>query len=53
LATEELRPIADNYSEEELIGRQVLAVVNFPVKVVAGTASEAPDIAVTDGLRVL
>ncbi|MEZ4672394.1 MAG: tRNA-binding protein [Anaerolineae bacterium] len=29
-----------NYSAEELVGKQVVAVINFPVKRVAGVASE-------------
>ena len=32
--------ITENYSQEELIGKQVVAVVNFPPKRVAGVKSE-------------
>lgn len=32
--------IAENYSAETLIGRQVVAVVNFPAKRIAGVQSE-------------
>lgn len=32
--------ITDNYSKEELIGKQVIAVANFPPKKVAGIKSE-------------
>lgn len=32
--------ITDNYSAEELVGRQVVAVMNFPPKRVAGVKSE-------------
>jgi len=32
--------ITENYSEEELVGRQVVAVTNFPPKRVAGVQSE-------------
>ena len=32
--------LTENYSLEELIGRQVVAVVNFPPKLVAGIKSE-------------
>jgi tRNA-binding protein len=32
--------ITDNYSKAELIGKQIIAVVNFPAKRVAGVKSE-------------
>lgn len=32
--------ITDNYSKAELIGKQIIAVVNFPPKRVAGVKSE-------------
>ncbi|RKZ36441.1 MAG: tRNA-binding protein [Gammaproteobacteria bacterium] len=32
--------ITDNYSAEELVGRQIVAVANFPPKRVAGVRSE-------------
>lgn len=32
--------ITENYSKAELIGKQIIAVVNFPVKRVAGVKSE-------------
>ncbi|MBD2307449.1 tRNA-binding protein [Chroococcidiopsis sp. FACHB-1243] len=32
--------ITDNYSKAELIGKQIIAVVNFPAKKVAGVKSE-------------
>ncbi len=32
--------ITENYSKEELLGKQIIAVVNFPVKRVAGVKSE-------------
>jgi tRNA-binding protein len=32
--------ITQNYSKEELIGKQIIAVVNFPPKKVAGIKSE-------------
>ena len=32
--------LTENYSEEELIGKQVIAVLNFPPKKIAGIKSE-------------
>jgi tRNA-binding protein len=32
--------ITGNYTKEDLLGKQVVAVVNFPVKLVAGIKSE-------------
>lgn len=32
--------ITQNYSKEELLGKQIVAVVNFPPKLVAGVKSE-------------
>ena len=32
--------ITENYTKEKLIGKQIIAVVNFPVKRVAGVKSE-------------
>ena len=59
--------VTDLYAPQDLVGRQVIAVVNFPTKRVAGVESEclvlglltdagvvllAPDRAVPNGLRV-
>ena len=33
--------ITDSYSLEDLIGKQVVAVCNFPEKIIAGVKSEA------------
>lgn len=41
--------IADLYDAEELVGLQVVAVVNVPTKEVAGFASEALVLVVGDG----
>ena len=38
--------ITKNYSENELIGKQILAVMNFPTKKVAGIKSEVLVLAV-------
>lgn len=40
--------IIQNYTCEELIGRKICAVVNFPVKKVAGVKSEVLVLASTD-----
>jgi len=32
--------LTDNYTPEDLIGKQIVAVVNFPVKRIAGVKSE-------------
>lgn len=61
--------ITENYSEGDLVGRQILAVINFPAKIVAGITSEVlvlaavsevtaatlirPDVNVLNGQRVL
>lgn len=59
--------ITQNYSKEELIGKQIVAVVNFPPKRVAGIKSEVlvlaavstkgtvllePNLAVENGTRI-
>jgi tRNA-binding protein len=60
--------ITDNYSKAELIGKQIIAVVNFPPKRVAGIKSEvlvlgavpnnsgvvllAPNLPVENGTRI-
>jgi tRNA-binding protein len=60
--------VTENYRREDLLGRQVVAVVNLPVKRVAGVASEVlvlavvcpvegtvlltPDRLVNDGARI-
>jgi len=60
--------ITQNYSKEELIGKQIIAVVNFPSKKVAGIKSEVlvlaavcptggtvllePNMAVENGTRI-
>lgn len=61
--------LTENYVAEELLGRQVLAVINFPPRLIAGVKSEVlvlaavcpklgtvlikPDLAVGNGARVL
>ena len=40
--------ITENYQVEDLIGTQVVAVVNFPVKRVAGVKSEVLVLAIVD-----
>lgn len=40
--------LVENYKKNDLIGTQVLAVVNFPVKRVAGVKSEVLVLAVVD-----
>ena len=40
--------ITQNYSKAELLGKQVLAVANFPVKKVAGIKSEVLVLAAVD-----
>jgi tRNA-binding protein len=61
--------ITQNYDEDALMNRQVLAVVNFPTKLIAGVNSEvlvlaavcprrgtvllAPDSEITNGAKIL
>ncbi len=61
--------IVENYSKEKLINQQVVAVVNFPAKLVAGVKSEVlvlaavcgtngtvllqPNLSVDNGTRIL
>lgn len=40
--------LARNYAPEELVGRQVIAVVNFPPRLVAGVHSEVLVLAALD-----
>ncbi|HEV2261785.1 MAG TPA: tRNA-binding protein [Candidatus Rubrimentiphilum sp.] len=40
--------LAAHYKEEELLGKQILAVVNFPLKRIAGFASEVLVLGVPD-----
>ncbi|MFQ5760874.1 MAG: hypothetical protein ACE5HM_07850, partial [Acidiferrobacterales bacterium] len=32
--------LTDNYTEKDLLGKQIVAVMNFPVKRIAGIKSE-------------
>ncbi|HEV3156509.1 MAG TPA: tRNA-binding protein [Candidatus Baltobacteraceae bacterium] len=41
--------LTDRYSCEDLVGRQILAVVNFPPKRIAGFLSEVLTLGVSDG----
>ena len=61
--------VTGNYREDDLLGKQVIAVVNLPVKHIAGVTSEVlilaavcpmngtvlltPDLRVDDGSRIL